>query len=74
LGVNQLFSFIEKEPKEWKEFIEAPDNPNEMDGIREKTRTDRPLGSNDFTEKLEGQLKRVFKLKPKGRPKKKVDK
>jgi len=74
LGVNQLFAYIEKNPKEWKEFIEAPDNPEEMKGIREKTRTGRPLGPNDFIEKLEGQLKRVFKLKPKGRPKKKVDK
>jgi len=45
-----------------------------MGGIREKTRIGRPLGSNDFIEKLGGQLKRVFQLKPKGRPKKKVDK
>ena len=65
---------IEKNPKEWKEFIEAPDNSDEIKGIREKTRIGRPLGSNDFIEKLEGQLKRFFKLKPKGRPKKKVDK
>jgi len=65
---------IEKNPKEWKEFIEAPDNPDEIKGIREKTRTGWPLGSNDFVERLEGQLKRVFKFKPKGRPKKKVDK
>ena len=65
---------IEKNPKEWKEFIEAPDNPDEMEGIREKTRIGRPLGPNDFIERLEGQLKRVFKLKPQGRPKKKVDK
>ena len=54
--------------------IEAPDNPDEMKGIREKTRTGRPLGLNDFIERLEGQLKRVFKLKSKGRPKKKADK
>jgi len=74
LGTNQLFDYIEKEPKEWKEFIETPDNPDEMKGIREKTRTGRPLGTNDFIERLEGQLKRLFKLKPKGRPKKKVDK
>jgi len=47
---------------------------DEIEGIREKTRIGRPLGSNDFIEKLEGQLKRFFKLKPKGRPKKKVDK
>ena len=74
LGVNQLFDYVEKGRKEWKEFIEAPDNPDEMKGIKEKTRTSRPLGTNDFIERLEGQLKRVFKLKPKGRPKKKVDK
>ena len=24
---NQLFAYIEKEPKKWKKFIEAPDNP-----------------------------------------------
>ena len=74
LGTNQLFDYIEQEPKGWKEFIEAPDNPDEMKGIREKTRTGRPLGTNDFIERLEGQLKRLFKLKPKGRPKRKVDK
>ena len=34
----------EKEPKEWKEFIEIPDNPDEIKGIREKTRTGRPPG------------------------------
>jgi hypothetical protein len=45
-----------------------------MKGIREKTRTGRPLGTDDFIGRLEGQLKRLFKLKPKGRPKKKVDK
>ena len=73
LGTNKLFDYIEQEPKSWKEFIEAPDNLDEMKGIREKTRTGRPLGTNDFIERLEGQLKRLFKLKPKGRPKKKVD-
>jgi len=72
LGTNQLFTYIEKNPKEWKKFIEAPDNPDGIKGIREKTRAGRPLGPNDFIEKLEGQLKRVFKLKPKGRPKIKI--
>ena len=72
-GVNQLFDYVEQEPKAWKELIKAPDNLDEMKGIRERTRTGRPLGTNDFIERLEGQLKRLFKLKPKGRPKKKVD-
>ena len=74
LVTNQLFDYIEKEPKEWKKFIEEPDNPDEIKGIREKSRTGRPLGPNDFIEGLEGQLTRLFKLKSKGRPKKKIDK
>ena len=74
LGANQLFAYIEKEPKEWKKFIETPDNPDEMKGIREKTRTGRLRGTNNFIERLEGQLKSLFKFKPKGRPKKKVGK
>jgi len=74
LETNQLFAYIEKEPKEWKEFIEGTDNPDEIKRIRKKTRIGRPLGTNDFIERLEGQLKRLFKLKPKGRPKKRVDK
>jgi len=74
LGINKFFDYIEKETKEWKEFIEEPDDPDEIKGIREKTRTGRPLGTNDFIERLERQLKRLFRLKPKGRPKKKVDK
>jgi hypothetical protein len=57
LGVNQLFDYIEKEPKEWKEFIEAPDNPDEIKEIREKTRAGRPLGSNDFIERLKDSLR-----------------
>ena len=74
LGTNQLFDYIEQKPKTWKEFIDKTDNSEEMKGIREKTRTGRPLGTNDFVERLEGQLKRVFKLRPKGSPKKKVNK
>jgi hypothetical protein len=45
-----------------------------MKGIRGKTIIGQPLGTYDFVERFEGQLKRVFKLKPKGRLKKKVDK
>ena len=49
-------------------------NLDEMKDIKENARIGQHLGTNDFVERLEGQLKRVFKLKPKGRPKKKVDK
>jgi hypothetical protein len=72
---QKIFYYIEKEAKEWKEFIVTPDNHDEMKRIKGKTRIGRPLRTNDLVERLEGQLKRVFKLKPKGRPnKKKVNK
>lgn len=71
LGVNKLFDYIEYNQKDWKKFIELSDNPDEIKQIRESTRKGRPLGSNDFVEKLEGKLNRFLRLKPKGRPKKK---
>ena len=70
---QKIFDYIEKESKKWEEFIGAPDNPDKMKGIKEKTRADRPLETSDFVERLEGQLQRVFKLKLKERPKKKID-
>ncbi|TET75560.1 MAG: hypothetical protein E3J56_00310 [Candidatus Aminicenantes bacterium] len=60
--------------KEWKEWIDKTDNPEEIKGIRKKTRTSWYLGMDNFIKRLEGQLKRFFRLKPKGRSKKKVDK
>jgi len=33
-----------------------------------------PMGIDDFIEKLEEKFERLFKLRPKGRSKKKVDK
>lgn len=46
--------YIGKATKKWKEFIEKLDNPDELKGIREKTKMGRYLESNDFTERLEG--------------------
>ena len=74
LGVNKLFGYIEEGQKTWKDFIEIPDNDDEVKEIREKTRKGRPLGINSFVEKLEKKVGRFLKLKPKGRPKKKEKK
>jgi len=68
-----MCTYIERNPIR-AILLKEPYNPNEIKGIREKTRTGQPLGTDDFIERLEGQLKRLFKLKPKERPKKKVDK
>jgi len=53
LEVNKLFSYIEEERKTWENFIKIPDNDDEVKDIREKTGKGRPLGSNNFVEKLE---------------------
>lgn len=74
LGVNKFFDYIEYEQKEWKKFIELPDNPKELKQIRDNTRKGRPIGDNNFIEKLEKKLGRILRFKPKGRPKKKVKK
>ena len=70
LGVNKLFGYIEEEQKTWKDFIDIPDNNNEIKEIRERTRKGRPLGNNNFIEKLEKKLNMFLRLKPKGRPRK----
>ncbi|HZK12516.1 MAG TPA: hypothetical protein VFD10_09270 [Atribacterota bacterium] len=45
---------MEPKPKTWKGWINEPDDSEEMREIREKTMTGRPLGANDFVEKLAG--------------------
>lgn len=74
LEVNKLFDYVEEKQKNWKTFMKTPDNLDEVTRIRQQTLKGRPLGGNDFIEKLETKLKRVLKLKPKGRPKKKLKK
>ncbi|OGW75606.1 MAG: hypothetical protein A2Z72_08625 [Omnitrophica bacterium RBG_13_46_9] len=74
LEVNKLFDYIDENQKTWKKFIELSDDPNEIKQIREQTRKGRPLGTYDFVERLEEKLKRFLKLKPKGRPRKVVEK
>lgn len=73
LGVNRLFEYVEVNQKSWKEFIEMPDNLDDIKRIKKNTRKGRPLGTNEFVERLEKKLNRILKLKPKGRPKK-IDK
>lgn len=70
LEVNELFNYVGERQKSWKEFIKTLDNPNDVTQIRQHTMRGRPLGGNDFIEKLEKKLKRILKLKPKGRRKK----
>ena len=74
LGVNKFFDYIGYEQKEWKKFIDLSDTPNEVKQIRENTRKGRPLGGDNFIKKVEKKLNRFLKLKPRGRPKKRIKK
>jgi len=70
LGVNKLFDYIEETQKTWKGFIETSDDDDQVKAIRKKTERGRPLGDDNFIEKIEKKVGRRLKLNPKGRPKK----
>ena len=56
----------------WHEWL-AIDAPEETELLREKTRTGRPCGSDDFTTRLEQQLARSLRPSPRGRKKRVPD-
>ncbi len=70
LEANELFDYVRERQQDWKAFIGISDNLDKVMQIRQQTVRGRPLGDNNFIEKLEKELKRSLKLKPKGRPKK----
>ncbi len=69
IGLNKLFDYIECCQKDWKKFIDAYEDPDEIKRIREQTRKGRLLGADGFIEKMETKLSRFLRLKPRGRPK-----
>lgn len=71
-GVRALFDYADYPQKNWKKFIEEPDDAEEIKRIRSQTRRGRPLGENQFIRKLEKKLNRFLALKPRGRPKKQI--
>jgi len=70
LGVNKFFDYMGYDQKEWKKFINVQADAKEVNQIRENTKKGRPLGSENFVEKLEKKLDRFLKLKPRGRQRK----
>lgn len=52
------------------EFMRQNIREEELCLIRNRTRDGRPLGSENFILKMERKLDRIFKTKPRGRPKK----
>lgn len=56
--------------KNYIELIKESMKEEEINNIRSHTRSGRPIGSESFIEKMEQKLDRIFKLRPRGRPKK----
>ncbi len=69
-GVKSLFNYADYPQKDWKKFIEEPDDIEQIRNIRDQTRRGRPLGENIFIKKLEKNLDRFLMLRPRGRPRK----
>jgi len=71
---KQKNSFIEPiwqnsdERKEYTEFLNIPDDKNDIENIAKSTYAGRPIGSEDFFDKLVNTLGIVIKKRPIGRP------
>jgi len=71
MGVQAFFKVTGEREDRWDEFINEPDNTDEIRAIKQQTRKGRPLGGETFIKRLEKKLERSLQLKPLGRPKKK---
>lgn len=63
-------NFLKDEIKDWGEFLSGDDNDRELSMFRKLSRTGRPMGEEDFIEKLENTIGRVVRRgKPGPKPK-----
>jgi putative transposase len=74
IDTNDLFKYVEIEQVQWKSFIDAPDNKEEISIIRKYTMTGRPLGSESFINKLEKRFGERLHALSVGRPKSVINK
>ena len=56
--------------EDYIELMKASIKEEEINNIRNHTRSGRPIGSESFIKKMERKLDRIFKLRSRGRPKK----
>jgi putative transposase len=62
--------YLLDEIKNWREYLDSPDTPEEVATIRKHSRTGRPTGSINFLKRLEVLTQRVL-IKQKPGPKSK---
>ena len=56
--------------EDYIELMKASIKEEDINNIRNHTRSGRPIGSESFIKKMERKLDRIFKLRSRGRPKK----
>ncbi len=63
---------LEKQSRvsDWSKWLRQRDSSEEVERLRQHTRTGRPLGSAAFMSRLEKKLGRVLRARPRGRPSK----
>lgn len=69
-GILGKMLFETGQRKGYIEFIRAGAKQEELNAIRNHTKSGRPIGSEKFILKIEHKLDRMFRAKPRGRPKK----
>jgi putative transposase len=69
INTSPLFEYISITQKEWSEFINNDDDPDDMAQIRNHTMTGRPLGGESFISRLENMFEERLHALPVGRPK-----
>ena len=62
--------FEGRQRTDYIQLMKANIKEEDINNIRDYTRNGRPFGSESFVEKMEQKLDRIFKLRPRGRPKK----
>jgi len=62
--------FKSRQMEDYVELMKAGIKEEEIKNIRNHTRSGRPIDSERFIVKMERKLDRIFKVRPRGRPKK----
>ena len=65
---------LEKEIKDWLEYLKQEEDSQLVDAIRKSSRSGRPCGDERFICKMEGLLNRRLRALPWGRPRKEAQK
>lgn len=70
IKLHNLLNLIDMTPFEWEKYIDSREDKSVIEAIKKHTLVGRPLGSNQFIEKLSNELNRKFPVLTRGRPKK----